>query len=115
MDLPNGSDPAQNDHMMQSNQILIYQPPNTDSLHIFINILTQFVQDYPESPKTFEQNYICWLVGTVLTNILQSVKNLKQEGYDTLYNSPEFLALEALLYVRIDYCDRSMSLCGGSY
>ena len=109
MDLPNGSDPAQNDYLMLSNQILIYIPPNTDSFYI----LTQFVQDYPESPKTFEQNYICWLVGTMQTNILQSVKNLKQEGYDTLDNSPEFLALEALLYVRIDYHDRSMSLCRG--
>ena len=33
------------------------------------------------------------------TNILHSVKVLKQEGYDTLDTSPEFLALEAFLYV----------------
>ena len=111
MDLPNGSDPAQNDCTMQSYQILIYLPPNTDSKHI----LTQFVQDYPESPKTFEQNYICWLVGTMHMNILQSVKNLKKEGSCTLDNSPEFLALDVLLYVRIDYRDISMSLRSGSY
>ena len=49
------------------------------------------------------------------TNIWHSVKNLKQEGFDTLDNSPEFIALEALLYVRIDYRDRAMSLRGGSY
>ena len=91
----------------------IYHPPLT--VYSRRHILTQFVQDYPESPKTFEQNYICWLVGTMPTNILQSVKILKQEGYDTLDNSPEFLALGARLYVRIDYRDRSMSLCGGSY
>ena len=55
------------------------------------------------------------LVETMQTNILQSLKNLKQESYDTLDNSPEFLALEAPLYVRIDYHDRSMSLRGGPY
>ena len=84
MDLPNGSDPAQHDYMMHANQILIYLPPNTDSLYLEIkyfefkysrkHILTQFVQDYPESPKTFEQNYICWVVETLQTYILQSVK-----------------------------------------
>ena len=38
MDLTNGSDPAQNDYMMQSYQILIYLPTNTDSLYIVVNI-----------------------------------------------------------------------------
>ena len=40
------------------------------------------------------------------TNILHSVKVLKQESHDALYHSPKVLALEALLYVRIDYLDR---------
>ena len=39
------------------------------------------------------------------TNILHSVKVLKQEGYDTLDTSPEFLALEAFLYVNRRYLD----------
>ena len=40
------------------------------------------------------------------SNILHSVKVLKQESYDALYHPPEVLALEALLYVRIDNLDR---------
>ena len=44
------------------------------------------------------------------TKILHSVKIIKQEGYDTLDNSPEFLALEALLNVRIYYRNRSVAV-----
>ena len=54
-------------------------------------------------------------LGRKATKQTNKSKNLKQKGYDTLDYSPEFLALEALLYVRTDYRDRSMSLCGSSY
>ena len=68
-----------------------------------------------ESLKNFEQNCFCWLLETMQTNILHSVKNRKQDCYKTLDISPEFLALMALLFARIDYRDGSMPLRGGSY
>ena len=58
----NGSDPAQSDYMMQSDQVLICLPPNTDSFY-HNHLLTQFVQiakDFWEEPNfvsTYSKSY----------------------------------------------------------
>ena len=62
---------------MQSEQVLICLPPNTDT---FIS-----KHNLSKSPKTFEKNQLLFLL---------SVKVIKQEGHVTLDHSPEFSSPE---------------------
>ena len=93
----NGSDLAQTDYMMQSDQVLICLPPNTDSFY-HNNLLTQFVQiakDFWEEPNfvsTFSKSY--------------KTRGSRYPGSLTW----KFQALKAVLYVRTGYRVRSVAV-----
>ena len=79
-----GSDPAQSDYMMQSDQVF-------NCLQFIITVISYY--NLSNSPKTFERNQILFL---------HSVKVIRQEGHVTLDHSPEFSSQEGS-YVCTDW------------